>query len=396
MFVNRTAWTSETGATWAAVRPIWTKNWSSSVESSLSVSITVVRLPKNSGSSPSATLIDWPRPASASPKPVSAARESSRRSWSKVFRKSSNSTGSPAFASGIVSPGANVDSAAPGVSSTYFRPSAERGRTSTWVSVASGSTTLSRLMSMTATERVSPSSDTVRGVISSTVPTRKPPTRTSLPDHQVRPRRHLRLQVVGGHEREPLVRVVGEEDRHHDDQHRDGADQHRARDDGGCSASGHGPRRKLRSSSDVLPPPESGIAPPGMAPRSAAGPFRREPPRSRCPRSRTPSTSRLDLRRGLDPPGRGTPGPPRARPSRRTSRSRRPARPRPRSRLQPAPRRRSPLRRWRSWRRARWDPDRPRRRCGPRRGPRWPPRRPAGSGRRRSCSARSWPGRGPG
>ena len=271
MFVNRTAWTSDTGATWAAVRPIWTKNWSSSVESSLSVSITVVRLPKNSGSSPSATLIDWPRPASASPKPVSAARESSRVSWSKVFRKSSNSTGSPAFASGIVSPGANVDSAAPGRQLDVLQAE-RRARSDDHLGV--GRRAARRPCRGSCRRRRptgwSPPSSTVRGVISSTVPDPEAAHADLVPDHQVGPRRELRLQVVGGHERQALVRVVGEEDRHHDDQHRDRADQHRARDDGGCSATGHGPRRKLSSCSELSAPVCGGSHRSG-----AGGPVRR-------------------------------------------------------------------------------------------------------------------------
>jgi hypothetical protein len=66
-------------------------------------------------------------------------------------------------------------------------PSAERGRTITWVSVAKGSTTLSRFMSTTAIERVWPFRSTVRGVIWSTIPTRKPPTRTSFPTTRLAP-----------------------------------------------------------------------------------------------------------------------------------------------------------------------------------------------------------------
>ena len=79
--------------------------------------------------------------------------------------------------SSIVPPAVIVLSALPGVSSTYFSPSAERGRIASPESTDSGSTVLSSLSSSTAIER-SPSR---RAVILSTTPTRKPPVRTSLP-----------------------------------------------------------------------------------------------------------------------------------------------------------------------------------------------------------------------
>ena len=63
----------------------------------------------------------------------------------------------------------------------YLRPSAERGRTDTFVSTESGSTFLSRLRSTTAIARSSPSTVRRSLVISLTIPTRKPPARTSLP-----------------------------------------------------------------------------------------------------------------------------------------------------------------------------------------------------------------------
>jgi hypothetical protein len=65
------------------------------------------------------------------------------------------------------------------VSSTYFSPSGERGRTFTNVSTGSGSTSLSSFMSITAI--VSPVSSSIAGLSSSTRPTRRPPTCTSLP-----------------------------------------------------------------------------------------------------------------------------------------------------------------------------------------------------------------------
>ena len=116
-------------------------------------------------------------------------------------------------------------SALPGVISTYLRPSAERERTISVESSGSGSTFFWSFIETSA--------DACRRAggpasISSTTPTRKPPIRTSLPTHEVRGVRQLGLEVVGGHERQAAVRVVGEE--HGDDHHEHGerADQHRA------------------------------------------------------------------------------------------------------------------------------------------------------------------------
>ena len=128
-----------------------------------------------------AVFSELPRAAKASPKPSSDARELSRVSSSSVEKTSSSSRPSLELRSGMVSPAVYVDLPSPGVISTYFRPSAERGRTLIVVSVASGSTVLSSFIAITATDLRSPSSSTTFGVMSSTTPTRKPPTRTSLP-----------------------------------------------------------------------------------------------------------------------------------------------------------------------------------------------------------------------
>ena len=187
MFVNSSAWISATGAACADARPIWRKNWSSSVSGSARFCITGVRCVKSGFRARIASLIDSPRPANASPKPCVAARASVRMSGSNVERTSSSSSGSLVRPSGIVSPRASVASESPGFSSTYLSPSAERGRTLTVLSFDSGSTTLSSFIEISATERRSPPTSTVFGVISSTTPTRKPPTRTSLPFRSLAP-----------------------------------------------------------------------------------------------------------------------------------------------------------------------------------------------------------------
>ena len=126
-----------------------------------------------------AWLIDAPRPANASPNSFRFVCEAARVSSSNMFVNSSNSTGAGvAFASGIVSPSAKPSSERPRMISTYLRPSAERGRMRSVESIGSGSTERSilrpsRAMLVPSSRRSTP--------ISSTVPTRVPPIRTSLP-----------------------------------------------------------------------------------------------------------------------------------------------------------------------------------------------------------------------
>ena len=100
-------------------------------------------------------------------------------SASKVLKNSSSSTGSGvACLSGMVAPASKPAFEGPGVSSTYLRPSADRGRTISVESTGTGSTCLSSLRLSRAVD--SPVSDGT-GVISSITPTRAPPMRTSLP-----------------------------------------------------------------------------------------------------------------------------------------------------------------------------------------------------------------------
>jgi hypothetical protein len=124
-------------------------------------------------------LIDRPRPANASPNPFRFVRIASRVSSSNMFTNSSNSTGAGVAAlSGIVSPSANVSLDLPRVSSTYLSPSADFERTSTVESLASGDASRSSFIEITAT--LVPSRRRW-ATISSTVPTRAPPIRTSPP-----------------------------------------------------------------------------------------------------------------------------------------------------------------------------------------------------------------------
>ena len=181
MSVNRSACVRATGAACADARPICRKNWSSSVFGSARFVMTGVSARKNGLSASIERLIDCPRPAKASPNPAVAFWMCGRVAGSKVENRSSNSSGSEAFFTGIVSPDVKVRLLVPGWSSTYLSPSAERGRTRSFVSTPSGSTFLSRARSASAMARRWPFTVLTVGVISFTTPTRKPPTRTSLP-----------------------------------------------------------------------------------------------------------------------------------------------------------------------------------------------------------------------
>ena len=126
-----------------------------------------------------ARLRSCPRPAKASPKPWRFVWIAARVRASKVFSTSSISTGwGVALRTGIVAPSSKPRWFVPFVSSTYFRPSAERERTTTVVSTGSGLTVVSSFsVSRADTRPPTP----FLGSIFVTAPTRVPPRRTSLP-----------------------------------------------------------------------------------------------------------------------------------------------------------------------------------------------------------------------
>ncbi len=176
---NSSAWVSAAGATIAAAsdssrtkrRRLVSRDerfWATGMTSRSSVR-----------NAPIAVLIDSPRPANASPKPVVLAAAASRVSSSNMLSTSSNSTGAGvAAAIGIVAPSAKPRSSLPRVTSTNFRPSAERGR---MISVESrGSGEASRSIVRSSTAIVEPSSRRLASM-PLTKPTREPPIRTSLP-----------------------------------------------------------------------------------------------------------------------------------------------------------------------------------------------------------------------
>ena len=96
-----------------------------------------------------------------------------------MFRTSSISTGfGLACVIGTVLPSGQPRFEVPLVSSTYFRPSADRGRTMTVESIGSGLTVVSSFSPSCA---VTVPLRLRTGSIESTTPTRVPPRRTSLP-----------------------------------------------------------------------------------------------------------------------------------------------------------------------------------------------------------------------
>ena len=127
--------------------------------------------------------------------------------------------------------------------SRYLSPSAERERTITVESTGSGSTFLS---SFRSTLRVNGAGLRVLDRLDrldEADPDAADPHLVAA-DQRVGVR-HLDRDPVGGHERQAVVGVVGEEDGEDHDQGRDRADQRRAGGDGACSAAGH--RRSPRA-----------------------------------------------------------------------------------------------------------------------------------------------------
>ena len=193
-------------------------------------------------------LIAGPRPANELPKPWSDVRASARVSR----REAREHVLELGRVRGRVRDGDRVAvlegacRARPGISSTYLRPSAERGRSPPVVSTASGSIDLSSLRSSTAMARSLPFTTTRSPLMSLTMPTRKPPARTSLPFTSLAPFGTSGPRAGRWARTEALVRLVRDEDGDDRDQHRDRADEDRACAE--VSAAGpHWPSRKSRA-----------------------------------------------------------------------------------------------------------------------------------------------------
>ena len=95
-----------------------------------------------------------------------------------MLKNSSISTGTDAWRAGSVAPSAKTFFERPVSSSTYFSPSAERGRMTAFESTGTAPAFLSSLsVSFAPTLPLG----SITGVMSVTTPMRKPPERTSLP-----------------------------------------------------------------------------------------------------------------------------------------------------------------------------------------------------------------------
>ena len=176
---NSSAWASAAGATIAAASPSSPKKRRRLVSGEARFCATGTTSRSSGRNEPIAVLIDSPRPAKASPKPVVLAPIASRVSSSNMPRTSSNSTGvGVAWAIGIVAPSSKPSLSVPRVISTYLRPSAERGRTISVESCGSGPASRSSVRSRIA--MVVPSSCR-SPEMPLTKPTREPPICTSLP-----------------------------------------------------------------------------------------------------------------------------------------------------------------------------------------------------------------------
>ena len=220
--VNSSAPCLETGDTTRAVSASSVMKVSRSVSGSERLVITGCRCSSRSGSSSIVRPSETPRPANASPNPRRFSWLASRVGSSNIFRTSSMSVDALAWPAGTVSPFSNALSLRPSWSSRYFRPSAERGRMR---NVESSGTSPIRLSSLSISSASTLPSRVSTGFMSSTTPMREPPERISLPGTRLAPFGHADLQLRRGDERQPLVGVVGQEDRDDHDQHGHAADE---------------------------------------------------------------------------------------------------------------------------------------------------------------------------
>ena len=193
--VNRRAFVFDTGATTRAASSSSEKKPWMSVFGSARFAMTEVRRSSSSGSRPIASLRSAPRPLRASPKPTRLSPAAWRVGASNIPSTWSSSTGMRVWRCGSVAPSASVRRETPRSSSTYFRPSAERGRTVTCES-AGTAPSLRSSFSVSCAPTLPPGSAT--GCIPETTPTRKPPERTSLPGTRFAPLARSTLSCVVG------------------------------------------------------------------------------------------------------------------------------------------------------------------------------------------------------
>ena len=177
---NSAACVSATGATWDAVCSSARNSCGSCVRGSDRFRITGTRSISSGLSASIARLRSCPRPAKALP---NSFRFDARGDAGLVVERVEDLVdldrlAGVAWRSGIVAPSSQPLLDVPLVSSTYFSPSAERGRT---ITVESIGQRLDRGLELQLARRSREPSAWRIGVISSTTPTRVPPRRTSLP-----------------------------------------------------------------------------------------------------------------------------------------------------------------------------------------------------------------------
>ena len=242
--LNSCPWTSATGATSAAAAASAGTRLRSSLRGLDRLRMTGSSRAKKGLSAPIVVLMSSPRPANASPNPSRAWRAATRVRGENIDSTSSSSGDSElALRRGTVSPAWNVLLAPAGDHLDVLEP--ERGA-GPHAEARVDRQRLDLLVELEVQQRRSSapcrSPCAARSWMPSTTPTRKPPARTSLPLTSLAALGTSALQLVGGHERQPLVRVVGDEDRDDRDEHGRGADQDRAGNEL-WAALPHGPSR---------------------------------------------------------------------------------------------------------------------------------------------------------
>ena len=175
------------------------------------------------------SLMSAPRPANESPKPISAFWASGAcagRRW--TARPRARARAATALRSGTVAPSSNVRSERPGSSSTYLRPSAERGPHAEARVDRERLDVLVQLqleLGDASAPGRRPAPDTV---MSSTAPDAEAAGPHLVAGDELGAVGDLGVELVGRDERQALIGVVGDEDRDDRHEHGHGPDQDRA------------------------------------------------------------------------------------------------------------------------------------------------------------------------
>ena len=162
----------------------------------------------------------------------------SRVGSSKIEKKSSSSGPTASALALIVAPSASSRDERPRTSSTYFSPSAERGRI---LIVESSGTGVADVSSCSVS--CAPSPGARHGRDPRDLPDAEAALADLVADDEARGVRHVDADLLDRDERQPAVGLVGEQHGGDEHEHRDGADEDRVRGDRARAAAGHGPRR---------------------------------------------------------------------------------------------------------------------------------------------------------